>query len=61
MFFWYRNRSKRDYAVQGWRHHKVYPDFIFTSADKSGEDDYKAVYVVETKGKHLIGSDDTNR
>ncbi len=59
MFFWYRNRSRHDYAVQGWRSHKVYPDFIFTAADKTEANDYEAVYVVETKGEHLIGSDDT--
>ena len=59
MFFWYRNRSKRDYAVQGWRSHKVYPDFIFTSTNKAKREDFDTVYVVETKGKHLLGSDDT--
>lgn len=60
MFFWYRNRSKRDYAVQGWRSHKVYPDFIFTSANKVGAKEYEAVYVMETKGEHLMGSNDTD-
>lgn len=60
MFFWYRNRSRHDYAVQGWRQHKVYPDFIFTRVDKDGAKDYESVYVVETKGKHLLGSDDTD-
>ncbi|MBI5529024.1 MAG: DEAD/DEAH box helicase family protein [Deltaproteobacteria bacterium] len=53
-FFWFRNRSRHDYSVQGWRQHKIYPDFIFTT--RSGESsfpDYDRVYVVETKGIHL--------
>ncbi len=60
LFFWYRNRSRQDYAIQGWRKHKIYPDFIFTSVSAENEEDYDQVYVVETKGLHLIGSSDTN-
>lgn len=60
LFFWYRNRSRHDYAIQGWRKHKIYPDFIFTSTSSENENDYEQVYVVETKGLHLIGSQDTN-
>lgn len=60
LFFWYRNRSRRDYAIQGWRKHKIYPDFIFTSTSSGNEDDYEQVYVVETKGLHLMGSADTD-
>ncbi|PIZ18406.1 MAG: restriction endonuclease subunit R, partial [Deltaproteobacteria bacterium CG_4_10_14_0_8_um_filter_43_12] len=60
LFFWYRNRSRRDYAIQGWRKHKIYPDFIFTSTSSENEDDYEQVYVVETKGLHLMGSPDTD-
>ena len=59
LFFWYRNRSRRDYAIQGWQKHKIYPDFIFTTADSEEKDDYEQVYVVETKGLHLMGSSDT--
>ncbi|MDI6686814.1 MAG: DEAD/DEAH box helicase family protein [Desulfobacterales bacterium] len=60
LFFWYRNRSRRDYAIQGWRKHKIYPDFIFTSTSSENENDYEQVYVVETKGLHLLGSLDTD-
>jgi type III restriction enzyme len=60
LFFWYRNRSRRDYAIQGWRKHKIYPDFIFTSTSPENENDYEQVYVVETKGLHLLGSADTD-
>jgi type III restriction enzyme len=53
LFFWYRNRSRRDYSIQGWREHRIYPDFIFTATDKESRTDYERVYVVETKGLHL--------
>jgi len=59
LFFWYRNRSRRDYAIQGWQKHKIYPDFIFTATASEEKDDYEQVYVVETKGLHLMGSSDT--
>jgi len=57
LFFWYRNRVRQDYYVQGWRKERIYPDFIFT-----GTEDKKAfdkVFVVETKGTHLLGNEDT--
>lgn len=53
LFFWYRNRSRHDYSIQGWREHRIYPDFIFTATDKDTRKDYERVYVVETKGLHL--------
>jgi type III restriction enzyme len=53
LFFWFRNRARHDYCIQGWRQHRIYPDFIFTSATKDGPADYERVYVVETKGLHL--------
>jgi type III restriction enzyme len=59
LFFWYRNRARQDYAIQGWRMHKIYPDFIFTAAESGTREDYDEVYVVETKGLHLMGSEDT--
>jgi len=60
LFFWYRNRVRRDYAIQGWQKHKIYPDFIFTATASEDKDDYEQVYVVETKGLHLMGSADTD-
>jgi type III restriction enzyme len=53
LFFWYRNRSRRDYSIQGWRQHRIYPDFILAATDKDTGTDYERVYVVETKGLHL--------
>lgn len=56
LFFWYRNRAKQDYAIQGWRKQKIYPDFIFTTKD-DGEKNFEKVFVVETKGIHLKNDD----
>jgi type III restriction enzyme len=53
LFFWFRNRARHDYCIQGWRQHRIYPDFIFTSSAKDAPTDYERVYVVETKGLHL--------
>ena len=59
LFFWYRNRSRHDYFVQGWQPHRIYADFIFTTP-RSGDDapEIDRVFVVETKGKHLAGVKD---
>lgn len=60
LFFWFRNRSRYDYSIQGWRQHRIYPDFIFTTRNKETEMDYNRVYVVETKGIHLKDNEKTN-
>jgi type III restriction enzyme len=54
--WWHRNVARSHYSVQGWRREKVYPDFIF--AAQHGEKDRRLV-VLEMKGKHLAGNDDT--
>ena len=61
LFFWYRNRARKDYYVQGWKRGRIYADFIFTlRADEPDvEDEYHQVFVVETKGIHLQQSPDT--
>jgi len=59
LFFWYRNRSRHDYFVQGWQPNRIYADFIFTTArDAAEEKQIDRVFVVETKGKHLAGVKD---
>lgn len=60
LFFWYRNRARHDYSIQGWRPHRIYPDFIFTSKVKESGSNYTHIYVVETKGMHLMDNDKTN-
>lgn len=58
LFFWYRNRARYDYYIQGWQKQRIFPDFVFTTgAEGSGKAD--AVYVLETKGEHLKGNLDT--
>ena len=61
LFFWYRNRARKDYYVQGWKPRRIYADFIVTlRGDEPGtDDDFHQVFVVETKGVHLKASDDT--
>lgn len=57
LLWWYRNLSRQDYYIQGWKKHKIYPDFIFTDSPPTNLDDYKTIYVVETKGLHLQNED----
>ncbi len=51
--WWHRIAAKQEYAIQGWRRHKVYPDFIACRTDKK-------LLILETKGIHLKGNEDTN-
>lgn len=59
LLWWYRNRARKDFHIQGWQRHKIYPDFIAAKKSKSKKDDYDTVYVLETKGVHLRENDDT--
>lgn len=60
LFFWFRNMARQDYAIQGWRKQKVYPDFIFTQTDSEKKNEFDKVFVVETKGIHLKNNEDTD-
>ena len=55
--WWHRNVARSQYGLQGWRRHKVYPDFVFGLV---AGDDVSRVVLMETKGLHLAGSSDTN-
>ena len=61
LFFWFRNRARKDYYVQGWKRGKIYADFVFTlrSDEPDADDEFHQVFVVETKGLHLKDSSDT--
>ena len=61
LFFWYRNRARQDYYVQGWKRGRIYADFIFTLKpdDPDAADPFHQVFVVETKGLHLKEAGDT--
>lgn len=50
--WWYRNREKEDFYLQGWRPNKFYPDFIIKT--KSGK-----YILTEYKGEDRLSNDDT--
>ena len=54
--WWHRNVAKTQYGLQGWKRHKVYPDFVFGLVQQGG---VSKTVILETKGLHLSGSDDT--
>lgn len=55
--WWHRNVAKAQYGLQGWKRHKVYPDFVFARVSGDGA---ARLVVLETKGLHLAGSNDTD-
>lgn len=55
--WWHRNVAKTQYGLQGWKRHRVYPDFIFGVLTQNGA---SRTVVMETKGMHLAGSLDTH-
>lgn len=57
LLFWYRNISRKDYRIQGWQPGRVHPDFI--TANETDDAAYDTLYILETKGNHLSGNDDT--
>ncbi|MEQ8533409.1 MAG: DEAD/DEAH box helicase family protein, partial [Imperialibacter sp.] len=57
LLWWYRNMSRQDYHIQGWKRHKIYPDFIAVNKAENKEADYETVFVLETKGIHLKNED----
>ena len=52
VLFWYRNTEKRDFYIQGWKKDLFYPDFIIMTNNG-------CKIIVEYKGAHLKGSEDT--
>lgn len=54
--WWFRNVARSQYGLQGWRKHKVYPDLVVAIQQQSGGE---RVLVLETKGQHLKGNDDS--
>ncbi|MDP2844870.1 MAG: hypothetical protein Q8N79_02195, partial [Candidatus Methanoperedens sp.] len=57
LLWWYRNLSRIDYYLQGWKKNKIYPDFILSEIDSNVKDDYSKIFVIETKGWHLKNED----
>ena len=54
--WWHRNVARTQYGLQGWRRHKVYPDFVFGLLQHDG---LTKTVLLETKGQHLAGSHDS--
>jgi type III restriction enzyme len=55
--WWYRNVARGgQYAIQGWRRNRIYPDFLFAMVEREGKKDLVAL---ETKGDQLAGSLDS--
>ena len=58
ILWWFRNKIGRQwYAIQGWQKHKIRPDFI--AAKKNAVGKLELVYIVESKGEHLLGNADS--
>ncbi|MBU0719063.1 MAG: hypothetical protein KJ749_12500, partial [Planctomycetes bacterium] len=60
VLWWYRNLvGPSHFSVQGYRKNRIYPDFIVQKGEAQRELPLATVFVVESKGKHLKGSEDT--
>ena len=58
VLWWVRNKAKPGwYAIQGWKKHKIRPDFI--AAKKKDSEALEIVYILESKGEQLLGNRDT--
>jgi type III restriction enzyme len=58
LVWWFRHKVSRGwYAIQGWRKYKIHPNFV--AAKKRTDGSLELVYVLESKGEHLAGNDDT--
>jgi type III restriction enzyme len=60
VLWWYRNLvGEQHFSIQGFRKSPVYPDFVVQTSANGGKPSAK-VLVIESKGKQLKGSEDTN-
>lgn len=58
ILWWFRNKVNRKwYSIQGWQQNKIHPDFI--AAKKTDKNQLELVYILESKGEHLLGNHDT--
>jgi type III restriction enzyme len=58
VLWWYRNLVGRDnFAIQGFRRQRIYPDFVVQEGKEKKP--VARVLVLDSKGKHLKGSEDT--
>jgi type III restriction enzyme len=54
--WWHRNVARTQLGLQGWKRDKVYPDFVLAIHQQDGS---SRTVLLETKGLHLKGNDDT--
>lgn len=54
LVWWHRNVARTQYAIQGWKKAKIYPDFIF-AVQRNGK--ANRITVLETKGDQLDNLD----
>jgi len=58
VYWWHRIAvNQREYSLQGWQKQKVYPDLL-VCVEQPSSGNYR-FSVLETKGEHLKGNDDT--
>jgi type III restriction enzyme len=58
VYWWHRIAvNQRSYSLQGWQRNRIYPDML--ACVHSAEDGKFKFSVLETKGEHLKGNDDT--
>lgn len=55
--WWHRFAARQDYGLQGWKRHRVYPDFVVCV--ERGKGNARRVLALETKGLQLAGNADT--
>lgn len=61
VLWWYRNLvGSSNFSIQGYRRNRIYPDFVVQQGDTELDQPTATVLVVESKGQHLKGSEDTN-
>ncbi len=53
LHWWHRIAARQEYSLQGWRRHRVYPDFVACKKDDG------TLLILETKGAHLKANEDT--
>jgi len=59
VLWWYRNLvGAQCFLIQGYKRSKIYPDFVVQQGHNKKP--VATVVVVESKGKHLKGNEDTN-
>ncbi len=54
IYWWHKIAARQEYFLQGWRRQRVYPDFVACRKDNN------TLLILETKGIHLKGNEDTN-